>query len=503
MKIKSTLLPALLVCTVLALLFRVFARPVSARPIAGGNSYDAIDTYLEQEMRRLNIPGASLVIVEGDQIVHTRGFGLARPGGETPTAQTPFVIGSLTKSFTAVAVMQLVEAGKVELDAPVQAYLPWFRVADPQASAEITVRQLLNQNSGLPQLPGMINLANLDANPGAVEDQMRALSTLELPRPVGSEFEYSNLNYNLLGLIVESASGEHYADYVQHHIFSTLALNHSFTSQAAAQKNGLALGHRYWFGFPFAIPNLPLAAGSLPSGQLISCSEDMGRYLVAHLNGGRYGDAHILSSAGMDELHRPAVKAGAMGISMGHYAMGWFVEEYDRTKILSHTGTTPDYFGFMALLPDQNRGVALLINANHVMMDKLEFSEMGIALARQVAGESLSAPKFPVVPWIMRGLLLVPVIQIFDVFQTRRRVRRWRNDPQSRPAGIRKWGLHILLPLIPNILLALALIPVLGNMRRFMMLFVPDVALLSLVSGGFAFIWIFLRTWLIQKGLRR
>ena len=88
--------------------------------------------------------------------MHQRGFGQARPGGEAPTPQTPFFIGSLTKSITALAVMQLVEAGKVELDAPVQRYLPWFRVADPQASAQMTVRHLLNQTSGLPLWPSEI-----------------------------------------------------------------------------------------------------------------------------------------------------------------------------------------------------------------------------------------------------------------------------------------------------------------------------------------------------------
>ena len=122
-------------------------------------------------MRRLNIPGVSLAIVEGDQIVHLRGFGQARPGGESPSPETPFFIGSLTKSFTALAVMQLVEAGKVELDAPVQRYLPWFRVADPQASAQMTVRHLLNQTSGLPLLPSWQLLANFDDRPDATERQ--------------------------------------------------------------------------------------------------------------------------------------------------------------------------------------------------------------------------------------------------------------------------------------------------------------------------------------------
>ena len=249
-----------------------------------------IDAYIEEQMRRLHIPGASLVVVEGDRLVHQRGFGSARPGGEAPSPQTPFFIGSLTKSITATAVMQLVEAGKVKLDAPVQRYLPWFRVADSQASAQMTVRHLLNQTSGLPSLSGELALTDFDDRPDATERQARALSSLKLTRPVGAKCEYSNLNYNLLGLIVEAASGETYSDYIQNHIFTPLGMRHSYTSKADAGQNSLAMGHRHWFSLPFPAPDLPIPRGSLPSGQLISCAEDMAHYLIAHLNGGRYGD---------------------------------------------------------------------------------------------------------------------------------------------------------------------------------------------------------------------
>ena len=185
--------------------------------------------------------------------------------------------------------MQLVEAGKIELDAPVQRYLPWFRVADPQASAQMTVRHLLNQTSGLPTVAwSELALADFDDRPDATERQVRALSTLKLTRPVGSKCEYSNLNYNILGLIVEAASGESYADYIQNHIFNPLEMRHSYTSKAEAKQNGLAMGHRHWFSLPFPAPNLPIPHGSLPSGQLISSAEDMAHYLIAHLNGGRY-----------------------------------------------------------------------------------------------------------------------------------------------------------------------------------------------------------------------
>ncbi|MEJ2708934.1 MAG: serine hydrolase [Anaerolineales bacterium] len=99
-------------------------------------------------MRSNRIPGLALAIVKGDQIVYLKGYGRTDQSGRPVTPKTPFLIGSVTKPFTALAVMQLVEAGKVELDAPVQRYIPWFRVADPMASAQITVRMLINQTSG-------------------------------------------------------------------------------------------------------------------------------------------------------------------------------------------------------------------------------------------------------------------------------------------------------------------------------------------------------------------
>jgi CubicO group peptidase (beta-lactamase class C family) len=269
-------LPLLAAWAAILLILRAFARPSSdekpgrGKPAAGAALYRAIDAYVEREMHRLKMPGVALGIVEGDQIVHLRGFGRARPGGETPTRQTPFFIGSLAKSFTALAVMQLVEVGKVDLDAPVQHYLPWFRVADPQASAEMTVRHLLNQTSGLPAWTGDVPLTDFDSNPGAARRQAQALASLELTRPVGSACEYNNTNYNLLGLIIEAASGKTYPGYLQEHILDPLDMAHTYTSRTVARQNGLAMGHRYWFGMPVAEPDIPVPHGSLASGQLIS-----------------------------------------------------------------------------------------------------------------------------------------------------------------------------------------------------------------------------------------
>jgi CubicO group peptidase (beta-lactamase class C family) len=513
MNAKNFLHHALLLggAVALALLWRRQLGRASSAPVPIKLSnrcpaYAALDAYIEQQMRRLNIPGASLAVVEGDQIVHLRGFGRARPGGGAPTPQMPFFIGSLTKSFTALAIMQLVEKGVVALDAPVQRYLPWFRLADPQASAQgdlraqITVRHLLNQTSGLPVLPGMASLVDFDNRPGALERQVRALSALRLKRPVGSKFEYSNLNYNVLGLIVEAASGESYADYIQSHIFNPLEMHHSYTSKEAAERNGLAAGYRLWFGFPIPVRNLPVPAGALPSGQLIASAEDMAHYLIAQLNAGRYCGRQIVSEAGIDEMHQPAAEINEMSLALGSYGMGWISLVTGKSRIVSHTGDVPDFAAFMAIIPEQKKGLVLLLNANNAML-KMTLDEMGQGAAERLAGEVPSPTHFDAAPWIMRGLLLIPALQLIDVVATLRQLRRWRRDPQSRPRrGL--WMRHILLPLVPNLLAALTLLPMLTYLRGFITVFMPDYSWIARISGGFAIGWSFLRTHLFLRAMR-
>jgi CubicO group peptidase (beta-lactamase class C family) len=138
-RIRFALTALLVVCLpVLAAISSTYAQPLQAE-----TDFSAVDAYVEAQMKTLKIPGLALAIVQGDQVIYMKGYGQAHPDGSPVTSQTPFMIGSTTKSITALAVMQLVEAGKIELDAPVQTYIPWFRVADESASAKITVKYLL------------------------------------------------------------------------------------------------------------------------------------------------------------------------------------------------------------------------------------------------------------------------------------------------------------------------------------------------------------------------
>jgi CubicO group peptidase (beta-lactamase class C family) len=462
--------------------------------------FASLDDYIRRQMERLRIPGIALAVVEGDRITHMRGFGRAHPDGDPPTARTPFFIASLTKSFTALAVMQLVEAGQIELDAPVQRYLPRFCVADPASSARMTVRHLLNQSSGLPSWAGEIPEADFGDSPGTTERQARELSTFMPSRFPGDEFEYSNVNYNLLGLIIEAAAGETYADYIQGHIFTPLGMGHSFTSPAAARQNGLATGHQFLFTVPFAAPDIPVSQGWLASGGLASCAEDIARYLIAHLNGGRCGDAQILSAAGIDELTCGTVAIGLAGlgpivrllagdIDLGQYGMGWFVDAIGDTKIVWHGGTFPHFGSYMALLPEQKKGIVLLFNACHHWLNPV-LAEFGTGAAAILAGQPPPPKKMSgVIPLMLRSQLLIPAFLIVDVIRTfQTQVHARQHPPPTRRPGWAAW-----VPLILNLLVALTLVPVSGRRRGYLQLYMPDFTLIANLCGRFALLWSVLR----------
>ena len=490
---------------VLALVCSPLAASGSAYTVQAAASeaddFTAIDVFIVDQLDALNVPGASWAIVMGDQIVHTQSYG-SGVDGQAPTAQTPFFIGSLTKSFTALAVMQLVEAGKVDLDAPVQRYLPWFAPAGADPSAPVSVRQLLNQTSGLSQIPGMQGLGNFNDGLGAAEKLGREQAREVLARPDGPVFEYSNSNYNLLGLIIEAASGETYSDYIQTHIFEPLDMQHSTTQKAAAQQDGLAVGHMMVFGLPIAAPNLPVPVASLPSGQLISSTEDLAHYLIAQLNGGRYGQAQVLSAQGITEMHTSAAEVYMFGERMPDYGMGWYVDRSGEEEVVMHWGETPDYFGYLGMLPEQRRGVALLVNADQHFYT-YPLLDLGNGVADLLAGEEPVKNTWLVLPWVLRALLLLPVLQFFVMRAALRCLKRWQADPAARPGQIKLWLLHFLLPALFNLLVvAMGAALIVSGLFKFSLLFMGDLVIIILICAALAAVGLVTRTRLMIPMLK-
>jgi len=403
-------------------------------------SLTQIDTYLQSKMRELRLPGLALAIVQDDQVIYQRGFGKADPSGRAVTPQTPFVLGSLSKSFTALAIMQLVEAGKINLDAPVQRYLPWFRVADLDASARVTIRHLLTHTSGISKYKGRALLGGRGGK--TLEQTVRELNKARLTQPVGTTFQYSNSNYAVLGLIVQVVSGEPYETSIQHHIFRPLDMQHSYTSEQEALRDNFATGYRWWFGQP--VPShAPYLEDALPAAFLISSAQDMARWLIAHLNGGSVDGISVLSPAGIEELHQPQVEIPKK--QGGAAAMGWRVQHIAGEQTIQHGGEVSNFRADMVLVPGRRLGVIVLQNCNNGLVAQLSLDQVALNVVRLLLGHAPQKSKITFQGFAMLVRLVVVIASAVHLWSL---VRLTRRPARSGPGGILALIGEVAMPLL-------------------------------------------------------
>jgi CubicO group peptidase (beta-lactamase class C family) len=398
-----------------------------------------IETYIRSMMSQDRVPGLALAIVDRDSVLYQKGFGEACPGGPEVGPVTGFVLGSMSKSFTALAVMQLVEAGKLDLDAPVRLYLSWFRVADEAASEKITVRHLLHHTSGLPPRAPM---AGDDAS---LEEHVRVLADADLDGEPGGRHRYSSPNYQVLGLLVEKLSGEPFGDFVEKHIFTPLGMRSSRTTWPEGEAS-MACGHRYWFGFPVST-RLPHESGRLPTAALISTGQDLAHYLMALLKEGQGESGAVLSPAGMEQLFAPGVEAGGYS-----YAMGWRNGPISGVPAIHHGGHLYHFRGKMILLPEQSRGVVVLTNASS-MLGRTSSHRIANGVTSLLVGKNPHRPGLSL-KWTLMGLGLVMALLTLGLVKEAFAIRKWRAGVAERlRAGGKKkttlwasvaWG--VLLP---------------------------------------------------------
>lgn len=313
-----------------------------------------MDMYLLEQMKKNCIPGLAVAITYKDQIIYAKGFGSAGRHRRV-TADTPFAIASLTKSFTAMAILQLVEAGKLKLDTPVQNILPSFHINDPRGS-KITVRHLLNQTSGLSDAvnPDI----RLRPQPQTLDAVIQRLQTIKLASTPGQKHNYHNPNYEILARIVEVVSNESFSNYLQRHIFQPLQMKDTTHADnimnfTKVSKN-ISEGHSLFFGFP--INNDRVNWFSSGSHGIVSTIHDMAKWLIVQQNHGIYQGKKLLSPKGINTMHTPASTSI-------NYGMGWMVGETTHgEKQISHNGTLGHFKSEMILLPDKKYGIVFLAN---------------------------------------------------------------------------------------------------------------------------------------------
>ncbi|MFC4013324.1 serine hydrolase domain-containing protein [Nonomuraea purpurea] len=300
-----------------------------------------IDAYLRQAMESTGLPGMSVVVTHGGRVVHAAGYGHDSEGRPI-TATTPMRVASVSKSFTAMAVMTLVERGAIELDAPVAAQLPGFRMADPRA-AKITVRQLLNQTSGLSDTT--VDIASV-AEATSPADYTARLADSRLASEPGTDWEYCNVNYNLAARLVEVASGRPFGDFMRERIFGPLGMKSSAVSDQVVRP---ANGHNSIFGAWLPRAELPGFLNDSGSGGIITTAADMGRWLITQTGDG----GPLVKRSSLETMHRPS--------EIRDYGMGWSAE--DDAGLLTHSGNLFTYNAVEAISPKTGYGFAVMTNS--------------------------------------------------------------------------------------------------------------------------------------------
>ncbi len=368
-------------------------------PAVGGSSgtVDAIDAYVRSTVDAWAVPGASIAVVRDGEVVHLAALGTATADGRPMTTATPIVIGSVGKSITALAVRQLVAAGRLDADAPVTRYVPWFALDGPATTTQlVTIGRLLDHTSGLSTHDGQDpRWYEAGLTPA---DVVRGMASMSLDRPPGS-YEYSNLNYVLLGVVVEAASGQGYGDYVQEHIFRPLGMTGSSTSMAAiAGSAGLASGHRYLYGVPVPFTE-PYPTAIVPAGYQIASADDMAQFVAALANGGVHDGVDIVTG---ERLARPEQALGTDWQPLVATGPGLTVNQ---------SGATLSTNANILVEPASHFGVVVLMNANPIQFLGLPGGAadvaFGIARLSHGADPTSTEPSVRVVYLVVDGLLVL------------------------------------------------------------------------------------------------
>ncbi|MFY1688715.1 serine hydrolase domain-containing protein [Plantactinospora sp. WMMB782] len=366
-----------------------------------------VESHLRKYMAEVRAPGLAYAVVRGDRVVGQGAWGVDG-NGEPITPGTPFVLGSVSKSFTALAVMQLVESGRVELDAPVRRYVPWLRLADESVAARITVRQLLVQTTGLPQVASTGLTDRYDNTPGALARSVRDLATVRPTAEPGGVHQYSDANYMILGVLVEEVTGESYGGYLRRQVLDPLGMADSAATGAEAEALGIPPGHRYYLGRPQRFE--PSFDGSGVSyGFLAASLTDLTHYVAAQLSAGRYAGRAVLSPEGMARLHTGQVPTGGDG----RYAMGWREGTLGvpAERIVWHAGATASSFGHIVLVPGSDLAVVVLTNVYGLPMDgPLASAAFDVARILHGAGAAPAQAEDPTFGWLLAGLAAVAVL---------------------------------------------------------------------------------------------
>lgn len=389
-----------------------------------------LEDYVGAALDRTNVPGAALAIVSSDGIEQQQTWG-ADGDGRPVTARTPFLWGSVAKPVCAQVVLAMVERDLLELDAPVQHYLPGFELADADHAARVTLRQLLNHTSGLPgDLLGLTDVVDPDRRPA---DILPALAAIEPDHEPGAVFQYASIDYAVIAAVIEEVTGQPYAVVAQSLLLDPMGARSVITTTEEAASE-LPRGHRYLYGTP-----VPFRTGYDPAGvgyaYLGGTLDDLARFAQLNLAGGTLSGRAVLEPGAVREAWAPDVWMSDNRDES--YGLGWRSKQLpDGTPIVWHSGAVAGFFTHVILLPEQDRAVVLLQNA-HGELQALDEYQAGFGAATLLAGgdpEALTTGR--TYPLIVGAATMILLLIIAAVALTAVRLVR-RTPVRRRLRGLR------------------------------------------------------------------
>jgi CubicO group peptidase (beta-lactamase class C family) len=320
---------------------------------------------LDELAGRHHVPGASLAILADGELA-TAATGVVNLGtGVQTTPDAVFQVGSITKVWTATLIMQLVDEGKLDLDAPLTDVLPELTLASPGATGEVTVRHLLSHSSGIDG--DMFDDAGRGAD--SVERYVANCAKLTQLHPAGATMSYSNSGYVIAGRIIERLTGGTWDAALRSRLIQPLGLTRTVTLPEEAIRFRAAYGHQEVDGTWQLAPVWALPGGSGPAGGIVATAADIVAFAQLHLRAGKTEDGTaLLSAASAAEMQQPQIEVPAYPPGSRHVGLGWHLSDWDGHRMIGHNGGTIGQYAFLVALPESDGVVCLLTNGGRASL---------------------------------------------------------------------------------------------------------------------------------------
>jgi CubicO group peptidase (beta-lactamase class C family)/D-alanyl-D-alanine dipeptidase len=362
---------------------------------------EELERVIEHEMEDKQLPALSIALVDDQKTVWAKAFGLANPEKKIPaTVETVYRVGSVSKLFTDIGIMQLVERGEIDLDAPVTRYLPDFQPRNP-FDKPITLRQLMSHRSGLVREPPVGHY--FDPTEPSLAETVNSLNATELVYEPGTRMKYSNAAVSVVGYVLERTQKQPFARYLKQAVLEPMGLGQSaFEPDAALLKNLARASMWTYDGRVFDAPTFQL--GTSPAGSLYTTITDMARFLSILLNGAKGPKGQVLKPETLEQMYKPQFAPPGQ---RGGFGLGFLITNLGGYRRIGHGGAVYGFATELAALPEAKLGVAVVttMDTTNAVVTRIADHALRLMLATR-KGQPLPKMEFtrPVDPALTRRL---------------------------------------------------------------------------------------------------